>query len=113
MNRQSSCRSDGNDDPADLSGGESDSRVLNIHETFNNDGVAVVFLNQIGNGVAVAAGSKILPSRFRSSRYKPWMRAALILWLITLFSEMASYVQWYGLPHLSAVGCLLKTRVSL
>jgi uncharacterized membrane protein YozB (DUF420 family) len=63
--------------------------------------------------VALAAGTKILPRRLRFSRYKPWMRAALALWLITLLSGMATYVQWYGLPHLSGVGRSLKTQVSL
>ena len=63
----------------------------------------------------VATATKILPRRLRfsRSRFNPWMRAALVLWLVTLLSGLATYVQWYGLPHLSTVGRLLKSRVNL
>src|ERR1043166_149230 len=61
----------------------------------------------------VAAGTKILPRRLRFSRYKPWMRAAMVLWLVTLLSGLATYVQWYGLPHLRGASRSLKTQVSL
>jgi uncharacterized membrane protein YozB (DUF420 family) len=63
----------------------------------------------------VATATKILPRRLRfsRSRYNPWMRAALVLWLVTLLSGLATYVQWYGQPHLGGVGRSLKTRVNL
>ena len=56
--------------------------------------------------VVVATGTKIVPKRLRysRSRYNPWMRAALVLWLVTLLSGLATYVQWYGLPHLGGAG---------
>ena len=58
--------------------------------------------------VVVAAGTNVLPRRLRFSRYKPWMRTALVLWLVTLLSGLATYVQWYGLPHLSGVSRWLR-----
>jgi uncharacterized membrane protein YozB (DUF420 family) len=60
--------------------------------------------------VVLAAGTNILPTRFRFSRYKRWMRVALALWWIELLVGLAVYVQWYGLPrrisrsHLITIG---------
>ena len=55
--------------------------------------------------VVLAAGTDILPYRFRFQRYKRWMRLTLALWWIELVLGLALYVQWYGFPRrLSTIG---------
>jgi uncharacterized membrane protein YozB (DUF420 family) len=63
--------------------------------------------------IVLAAGTTILPTRLRFSRYKRWMRVALVLWLITLLSGIATYVQWYGLPLRRGVTRLQHGKVPL
>jgi uncharacterized membrane protein YozB (DUF420 family) len=63
--------------------------------------------------IVLAAGTTILPSRLRFSRYKRWMRVALALWLITLLSGSATYVQWYGLPFRTVVARFRQGMVHL
>ena len=48
--------------------------------------------------VLLAAGTRVLPERFRLVRYKVWMRTVLALWWLTLVFGVATYVRWY-LPH--------------
>ena len=48
--------------------------------------------------VLLAAGTRVLPERFRLVRYKVWMRTVLALWWLTLLFGVATYVRWY-LPH--------------
>lgn len=43
----------------------------------------------------LAAGTRLLPERLRISRYKPWMRAVLVLWWAVLFLGFATYARWY------------------
>jgi hypothetical protein len=44
----------------------------------------------------LAAGTNILPQRFRFTRYKLWMRSAVVLWWLVLLLGLATYGRWYG-----------------
>jgi len=48
--------------------------------------------------ILLAAGTRILPARFRITRYKLWMRTLLVLWWVVLLSGLATYARWY-VPH--------------
>jgi uncharacterized membrane protein YozB (DUF420 family) len=52
--------------------------------------------------VLLVAGTKLLPERFRFTRYKAWMRLALVLWWLDLVLGLATYYRWYILPLHSA-----------
>ncbi len=45
--------------------------------------------------ILLAAGTNILPPRFRLVRYKLWMRWALALWWLVLVLGAATYARWY------------------
>ena len=45
--------------------------------------------------ILLAAGTTVLPEKFRLRRYKFWMRGVLILWWIVLFLGVATYARWY------------------
>jgi uncharacterized membrane protein YozB (DUF420 family) len=45
--------------------------------------------------ILLAAGTNILPQRFRLTRYKLWMRSVLVLWWVVLLLGVATYVRWY------------------
>ena len=45
--------------------------------------------------ILLAAGTNILPLRFRMTRYKQWMRSVLVLWWLVLLLGLATYVHWY------------------
>jgi len=45
--------------------------------------------------ILVAAGTQLLPERFRIQRYKPWMRSVLVLWWLVLLLGFATYARWY------------------
>ena len=45
--------------------------------------------------VLLAAGTKLLPERFRIQRYKLWMRTVLAAWWLVLLLGVATYVRWY------------------
>lgn len=49
--------------------------------------------------VLLAAGTRVVPERFRITRYRRWMRTLLVLWWVVLASGLATYVRWY-LPRL-------------
>jgi uncharacterized membrane protein YozB (DUF420 family) len=49
--------------------------------------------------ILLAAGTNVLPERFRISKYKLWMRSVLVLWWLVLLLGLATYVRWYT-PHL-------------
>lgn len=49
--------------------------------------------------ILLAAGTDILPEKFRITRYKLWMRTVLAAWWVTLFLGLATYARWY-IPHL-------------
>jgi uncharacterized membrane protein YozB (DUF420 family) len=43
----------------------------------------------------LAAGTNILPQRFRMTRYKLWMRGVLAAWWLVLLLGLATYGRWY------------------
>ena len=45
--------------------------------------------------IMLAAGTDLLPEKFRITRYKFWMRRLLLAWWIVLFLGMATYARWY------------------
>jgi uncharacterized membrane protein YozB (DUF420 family) len=49
----------------------------------------------VGLYILLAAGTKLLPAKIRITRYKLWMRSALLLWWIVLLLGMATYARWY------------------
>jgi uncharacterized membrane protein YozB (DUF420 family) len=49
--------------------------------------------------IALAAGTNILPQRFRLTKYKLWMRTVLVLWWLVILLGVATYARWY-VPHL-------------
>ena len=49
--------------------------------------------------ILLAAGTSLLPDRFRFTKYKMWMRSVLVLWWIVLLLGIATYTRWY-VPHL-------------
>ena len=44
--------------------------------------------------ILLAAGTTLLPEKFRITRYKFWMRGVLILWWIVLLLGVATYARW-------------------
>jgi hypothetical protein len=48
--------------------------------------------------VLLAAGTSVLPQKFRIINYKLWMRTILVLWWVVLLLGLATYVRWY-IPH--------------
>jgi uncharacterized protein (TIGR03382 family) len=48
--------------------------------------------------ILLAAGTGVLPEKFRITKYKAWMRTVLVLWWFVLLLGLATYVRWY-LPH--------------
>ena len=55
----------------------------------------------LGLYILAVAGTGIIPRRFRFTRYKPWMRAALALWWLVLLLGVGTYVRWYVVPLLA------------
>jgi uncharacterized membrane protein YozB (DUF420 family) len=45
--------------------------------------------------VLLAAGTRVLPERFRITKYKAWMRTVLGLWWFVLLLGLATYARWY------------------
>jgi len=45
--------------------------------------------------ILLAAGSGVLPEKFRITKYKAWMRTALVLWWFVLLLGLATYARWY------------------
>lgn len=45
--------------------------------------------------VLLAAGTNLLPERWRITRYKRWMRSTLVLWWLALLFGSATYYVWY------------------
>jgi uncharacterized membrane protein YozB (DUF420 family) len=45
--------------------------------------------------ILLAAGTSVLPEKFRISKYKPWMRTVLVLWWVVLLLGLATYARWY------------------
>ncbi len=49
--------------------------------------------------ILLAAGTSVLPEKFRITKYKLWMRTVLMLWWAVLLLGLATYARWY-VPHL-------------
>jgi uncharacterized membrane protein YozB (DUF420 family) len=49
--------------------------------------------------VLLAAGTSVLPEKFRITKYKVWMRTVLVLWWVVLLLGITTYTRWY-VPHL-------------
>jgi Ca2+/H+ antiporter len=49
--------------------------------------------------ILLAAGTSVLPEKFRITKYKVWMRSVLVLWWLVLLLGFATYTRWY-VPHL-------------
>jgi len=45
--------------------------------------------------ILLAAGTNVVPQRFRMTNYKLWMRSVLALWWLVLLLGLATYVRWY------------------
>jgi hypothetical protein len=45
--------------------------------------------------ILLAAGTNVLPPKFRLTEYKPWMRGLLVLWWLVLLLGFATYARWY------------------
>jgi len=45
--------------------------------------------------ILLAAGTTVLPVKYRLRRYKFWMRGVLVLWWIVLLLGIATYARWY------------------
>ena len=48
--------------------------------------------------ILLAAGTSVLPEKFRIIKYKVWMRTVLALWWLVLLLGLATYARWY-VPH--------------
>jgi hypothetical protein len=48
-----------------------------------------------GMYILLAAGTELLPEKFRIKRYKFWMRSVLVLWWMVLFLGIATYARSY------------------
>lgn len=44
--------------------------------------------------ILFAAGTTLLPQRFRLTRYRLWMRGELVLWWLVLLLGIMTYAQW-------------------
>ena len=49
--------------------------------------------------ILLAAGTSVLPQKFRITNYKVWMRSVLLLWWLVLLLGVATYLRWY-VPNL-------------
>jgi uncharacterized membrane protein YozB (DUF420 family) len=45
--------------------------------------------------ILLAAGTNVVPQRFRMTNYKLWMRTVLALWWLVLLLGLATHVRWY------------------
>lgn len=45
--------------------------------------------------IALAAGTNLLPAKWRLHRWKLWMRTELALWFVVLLSGIGTYLYWY------------------
>jgi uncharacterized membrane protein YozB (DUF420 family) len=45
--------------------------------------------------ILLAAGTSVLPKKFRITKYKLWMRTVLVLWSVVLLLGLATYARWY------------------
>ena len=52
----------------------------------------------LGLYIVLAAATRLLPEGLRLKRYKPWMRATLGLWWMTILLGLGTYYVWYLAP---------------
>ena len=45
--------------------------------------------------ILLAAGTSLLPEKWRIARYRMWMRGVLVLWWLVLLLGVATYIRWY------------------
>jgi uncharacterized membrane protein YozB (DUF420 family) len=45
--------------------------------------------------ILLAAGTNLIPERFRIARFRFWMRSLLLIWWIVLLLGMSTYARWY------------------
>jgi uncharacterized membrane protein YozB (DUF420 family) len=45
--------------------------------------------------ILLAAGTNVLPERFRITKFKLWMRTVVVLWWVVLLLGFATYARWY------------------
>jgi hypothetical protein len=45
--------------------------------------------------ILLAAGTEVLPEKYRITKYKAWMRTVLVLWWLVLLLGVATYGRWY------------------
>jgi hypothetical protein len=57
--------------------------------------VAGAAAEALGIYILLAAGTTLIPERFRFRRYKLWMRGELALWWGVLIAGISTYYVWY------------------
>ena len=57
--------------------------------------VARVIRTRSPDCILLAAGTNVLPHKFRVNEYKLWMRSLLVLWWLVLLLGLATYGRWY------------------
>jgi len=57
--------------------------------------------------ILLAAGTRVLPQKFRMARYKLWMRSVLVLWWLVIALGLVTYARWYTplVTRRSAIRC--------
>ncbi len=45
--------------------------------------------------ILLAAGTSVLPRQLRLTKYKAWMRTALVLWWVVILLGWMTYFRWY------------------
>ena len=61
-------------------------------------GLLGVAAQLLGLYIILVAGTNIVPQWLRFTRWKPWMRAELMLWSAVLLSGLWTYYVWYISP---------------
>jgi uncharacterized membrane protein YozB (DUF420 family) len=59
-------------------------------------GILGIAAELLGVYLLLAAGTSLLPKQLRLTRYKLWMRTALVIWWLVLLLGLATYLRWYG-----------------
>jgi uncharacterized membrane protein YozB (DUF420 family) len=62
-------------------------------------GMVGLFTECLAIYVLLAAGTPVLPVRWRFTDYRRWMRATLLLWWLTLALGAATYFRWHPGTH--------------
>lgn len=71
-------------------------RLATPYYTFATAHAVLGAIAQIaGLYVVLAAGTNVVPKRFRITRYRLWMRTLLALWWVVVLSGLAVYARWY------------------